>query len=360
MRFSCIAVWTLAALVSAYAQDGTITHFPASGTETERLIINGVMDFSALNPLILDFQAAEPGIAVQYAEYLANDLDREATGACAEGRFFGDLLLSSAVDQLVKAANDGCATAHVSAQTRAIPIRSTYWRDEVFGFTYEPAVIVYNKELLPAADVPRTRGELADLLRRHEAEFSGRVATYNLRQSALGFLFAFMDAQQNSTAYGRLLESMSRVDVLLRCCSASILDDISSGRVVIGYNLLGSYAYAASLADPKLGIVLPRDYTLVLNRAAMIPLHAQRPGLAGRFIDYLLSERGRGVGRQQSYFFSRDDAMPQGVDGPTSLIASGVGRAISIRPALLVTQDPAQRERFIDDWTSVVVPQIRD
>lgn len=355
MRRRCIALWTLAALVSAHAQDGTVTQFPASGVKTERLVIKGAMDPSVLAPLVLDFQAMQPGVAVDYSDYLTNDLDRMANAACSDDTVFADLIISSAVDQMVKAANDGCAIPHVSAQTRAIPIRSTYWRDEVFGFTYEPAVIVYNKDLLEPADVPRTRGELADLLRLNEVKYFGRVATYDLRQSALGFLFAFMDSQQNSTAYGRLLESMSRVEVQLECCSADILDDIRRGEIAIGYNLLGSYAYAASLADPNLGIVLPRDYTLVLNRAAMIPANAEHPDLAGRFIDYLLSERGLRIGQEQSYFFSRDGAMPQGVDGPMSLIASGVGRSISIRPTLLVTQDPAQRQRFIDDWMSVVL-----
>lgn len=356
MRRCCIVLWTLGSLVSAHAQDGTVTQFRALGVETERLVIKGAMDLSALAPLVLDFQAMQPGVAVDYADYLTDDLDRKASATCRDDTVFADLMISSAVDQMVKAANDGCAIPHVSDQTRAIPIRSTYWRDEVFGFTYEPAVIVYNKDLLKPAEVPRTRGELADLLRLNEARFFGRVATYDLRQSALGFLFAFMDSQQNSTAYGRLLESMSRVNVQLECCSASILGDIGSGELAIGYNLLGSYAYAASLVDPNLGIVLPRDYTLVLNRAAMIPANAERPDLAGRFIDYLLSERGLRIGREQSYFFSRDDAMPPGVDGPASLIASGVGRAISIRPTLLVTQDRAQRQRFIDDWMSAIMP----
>ena len=51
-------------------------------------------------------------------------------------------------------ARDAAASAHAR------------WRDEVFGFTFEPAVIVYNKRLVPPEDVPHTRDELADLLRR--------------------------------------------------------------------------------------------------------------------------------------------------------------------------------------------------
>ncbi len=81
---------------------------------------------------------------------------------------------------------------------------------------------------------------------------------------------------------------------------------------------------------------------------------AKHPDLAARFIDYLLSERGRRVAREKAFFFSRDGTLPAGVDGPPSLIESGVGRPVRIGPALLATQDEAQRKRFIDDWTDVM------
>ncbi|WP_460992085.1 hypothetical protein, partial [Staphylococcus aureus] len=100
-------------------------------------------------------------------------------------------------------------------------------------------------------------------------------------------------------------------------------------------NIIGSYAYAASLRNPKLKIVLLRDYTLVLSRATLIPQNAKQLDLAARFIDYLLSERGRRVAREKAFFFSRDGALPAGVDGPPSLIESGVGRPVRIGPALL-------------------------
>ncbi|MEN5279209.1 ABC transporter substrate-binding protein [Brucella sp. TWI432] len=344
------------AITTAHAQsdEGTTTHFPAFGKETGRLVIKGAADTSALKPLIRDFQEEEPHIAVDYTDFVTNDLYLEADEACREGQNFGDLLISSSLDQMVKLANDGCAQPHISAQTRAMENHTNNWRDEVYGFTFEPSVIVYHSDYVLPQDVPHTRGELADLLRRKQEYYRGHVATYDLRQSGVGYLLAFLDAEQNSTAYGRLLESMSRVDTQLRCCNNSILSDIEDRKIYIGYNIIGSYAYAASLRNPKLKIVLPRDYTLVLSRAALIPQKAKHPELAARFIDYLLSERGRRVAREKAFFFSRDGALPSGVDGPSSLIESGVGRLVRISPALLATQDAAQRRRFIDEWIEVM------
>ena len=51
----------------------------------------------------------------------------------------GDVVLSSGVDQLVKLANDGCARSIRSSEAQTVP-RWANWRDEVFGFTFEPVV----------------------------------------------------------------------------------------------------------------------------------------------------------------------------------------------------------------------------
>ncbi|HEV7320388.1 MAG TPA: ABC transporter substrate-binding protein [Ensifer sp.] len=344
----------LALTTTAGAVEGTRTFFPALDAERGRLVINGATDVEAMEPLIRDFQATVRDVAIDYTDYVTNDLYRDADIACRLKQPFGDILLSSSVDQLVKLANDGCALAHVSAETRGVPAWAN-WRDEVFGFTFEPSVMVYHKDFVPPEDVPHTHGELTDLLRFKPDYYRGRIGTYDLRQSGIGYLLAFLDAQQASTTYGRLLESLSRANAVLRCCNNAVLSELDSGNVFIGYNILGSYAYAASRRNDKLRIVLPRDYTLILSRGALIPVGAKRQDLAGRFLDYLLSVRGQKVARQKAFFFSHDGAVPADVDGPAKLVESGIGRPIRIGPALLAAQDRLQRSRFIDDWTNLIV-----
>jgi iron(III) transport system substrate-binding protein len=336
----------------AYAIEGERVVFEAvNGVESERVLIHGATDLAAMRPLILDFQKTAPGVVVEYADYVTNDLFRDAMNACAKGGPTADILLSSSVDQLVRLANDGCAQPHQSAETANAPEWAN-WRDEIYGFTFEPVLFVYDKRTVPEADVPRSHEALAELVRRPSASYHGRIGTYDIAASGVGYLLAFNDSRQAPTVYGRLLESISRADPLIRCCNSEVLGELANGNIRIAYNVLGSYAYAAAKSNPNLGIVVPRDYALILSRGAMIPSTAHRPDLGKRFLNYLLSARGRAVARQNSFFFSEDGDMPS--DGPENLVASGIGRPIRIGPALLAAQDEMQRRQFIESWMRLI------
>ena len=64
-----------------------------------------------------------------------------------------------------------------------------------------------------------------------------------------------------------------------------MLEKASSGEHLLGYNVLGSYALVRAKKDPGLGVVLPKDYTLVLSRVMFIGKSAKQP------------ERGQALGR---------------------------------------------------------------
>jgi iron(III) transport system substrate-binding protein len=333
--------------------------FPAPQGEQEVLSVHSATDLPVMEPLIRDFQATSPGTRVDYTEYVTNDLYAAAFAACRRGTAVGDLLLSSAVHQLVKLANDGCGRSVHSAETGRLP-RWANWRDEVFGFTSEPVVFVYNRAKVPADDVPQTHLELADLLRLKADTYRRRVGTYDIRQSGIGYLLAFYDSRQTTTTYGRLLESLGRAQAVIRCCTTDVLDDLVAGRILIGYNMLASYAYARVQAGADLGIVVPTDYTLLLSRGAMVPANARAPDVAARFLSYLLSDRGQETARRKAFFFGPGGEAPPSevgppIEGASAIVRSGIARPIAIGPALLAVQDDERRRRFIADWSRSLV-----
>src|SRR5688500_7208300 len=128
-----------------------------------------------------------------------------------------DIIISSSVDHITKLANYCCAQAYSSPHASRIPDWAK-WRDEVFGFTFEPAVIVYNRNLVPEGDIPRTHHDIVELLRTKPAAYDGKIGTYDIERSGIGYLFAFFDTLQ-SNIFGRLLESFGRSHAVLRCCT---------------------------------------------------------------------------------------------------------------------------------------------
>ena len=140
-------------LMHGAALAGTAYEFPAAGQATTTLRVEGSGDIEAIEPLIRDFQTLEPGLSITYVDSLTNELYSTLELQCNTGEITADLVFSSSADHMVKLANDGCAQPHQSTETRRLPDHAV-WHDEVFGFTFEPAVIVYNRDLVPPADVP--------------------------------------------------------------------------------------------------------------------------------------------------------------------------------------------------------------
>ncbi|MFZ1773261.1 MAG: ABC transporter substrate-binding protein [Rhizobiaceae bacterium] len=353
MRKLLAVAFAVGLAMPALAAD--VHEFPAPGIQASLLKIEASGDIEAIRPLIEDFQAANPAISVTYSDSLTNDLYALLQKECDARRPFADLVFSSSADHIVKLANDGCAQTHVSPETNAAPAFAR-WRDEVFGFTFEPAVIVYNRTLVPQADVPHSRDALADLLRNKAALYSGRIGTYDIARSGIGYLFSAHDAQQSS-AYGRMLEGFGRASARLYCCSGDLLGDIASGKLLIGYNVLGSYAYGRLKAGAPIGIVLPDDYTLVLSRAAFIPAAAPNPAAGKMFLDYLLSVRGQRIAAERSFYFAFGKPAPEGVDAPDADRLPGIWRPIAIGPALLAVTDAHKRQRMLREWNEALGSQ---
>jgi ABC-type Fe3+ transport system substrate-binding protein len=350
-RFAIVALAVLHA-GPARAQDAVtqtrVTQFGAwLDAASMVLTIDGSTDTAVFAPILDAFAKRLPDLAIRYREITTNELYELAERGCSGAEEAADLVVSSAIDQQVKLANDGCAQPNHSAEVEALP-QWAKWRDEVVGLTYEPAVIVYNRDLLEPAQVPHSRFDLIDLLRPADNPFNGRIATYDIERSGVGYLFAFVDAQQ-ATTFGRLIEAFGRNKVVATCCSAEIIDAVASGRFLIGYNMLGSYALARAAQDRRIGIVAPTDYTLILSRAALIPKRARNPQLARRFIDFALSDEGRRLLAESGLIVSFDEA------GGGALAGSGdlpTLRPIPLSPALLIGLDKQTQENFLALWRS--------
>ncbi|MBP2297765.1 sensor histidine kinase [Azospirillum picis] len=325
--------------------------YPAPGIQAETLRIHAATDRQAMEPLILDFQRTRPEVAVEYVDVGTSELYARAIGDADTDK--PDLLISSAADLQVKLVNDGYTQPHVPADVPHLPDWAN-WRNEAFGFTFEPAVIAYNRSLLPAERVPRTRDALIRMLREDRGDYGRLVATYDVADSGIGYLLAAHDALLFSQ-YWQLVALMGNAQVHLACCTADLLDMVERGEVLIAYNVLGSYARGRVAAGGPIGVVMPEDYTLVISRVAVIPRSAPRPRLAGQFIDYLLSTRGQEVVADASALYALSSSVTREAS-ETGLRSSSLAplHPIALSPALLVFLDRQKHEHFLRLWESAV------
>ncbi len=313
------------------------------------LVIAGPTDTELFEVLVHDFQQTQPQLRIRYHEMDSSALYRHTVQGSLPAT---DLLISSASDLQVKLANDGYARSHSSNLTQAMPGWAR-WRDEVFGFTLEPAVIAYAPSRLPA-DLPASREALLQLLERNSDDLMGRVGTYDIQISGVGYLFALYDERTSSTFWG-MANALGRVGTRLYANTAAILDDLDNGTLDVAYNVLGSYALARQKAGSKIEIVVPSDYVSVFTRSALIHKQAQRPDLAALFIDYLLSARGQEI-----------ISGPAGL-GPLKAIETGswftktvenqtigIIQPLVLNPTLLVGLDHTRRQRFLQNWRRLV------
>ena len=333
----------------AAADPGDVTLFsPKQGQPTVTLSLYGANDTVDVEPIVNDFLQANPDLSVRYHEFTTLQL-RENYLREMDGDQGADVLMSSAMDLQVQLVNDGWAQPYFSEQTRALQPWAQ-WRNELFGYSYEPAVLVYNRKLVDIRKVPRTRYELLSMLRDPERPLRGRIGTYDVRRSGIGYLLASQDARLGSV-FGALVAALGDNQAVLLDQSRALINRVASGEIVLAYNVLGAYAQKHIDAGAPIGIMPLADYTQVLMRTVLIPRTARHVDAARRFVDYLLSLKG------QRFMAGSSALPPLRIDTDSRDTPAGAGateRAIPLGPGLLVYLDALKRRHFLETWDAAV------
>ncbi len=314
-----------------------------------RLVVYSNTDADIAAPLVADFQAMYPRIEVTYEDINATELYHRFVAESKLGIETADILWSSAMDQQVALVSDGYAMAYVSPEKAGLP-GWAHWKDEAFATTYEPVVFAYNKAALADQDMPQTHADFARLLTADPARFRGKVSGYNIEKSGLGFFLATRDATI-SPEFWTTARALGRTEPQLELTTGAMVRKLIAGRTVIGYNLLGAYTAQQAQANPTLGYVFPRDYTLVMSRVLVANGKARHPNAAKLWIDYMLSRRGQTVIANASRLY----AVREDVDGAATAkklkqLLGASERPIAIGPELTGYMNNRNYRDFILQW----------
>ena len=315
------------------AKDSTLT--------PQKMVIYSSLDTNFVNDIIDQFQQGYKNIAVEYHELQTFDIYEKVIQESDEDGVTADFVFSSAMDLQMKLANDGYAQNVDLPALQTLPPFAK-WRDMAFGLTNEPAVVIYNKQWFKDKIPPRTHDELTAFLNQNNQEIYNKIATYDIERAGVGLFFMAQDQKHNKNIWS-LIDAMGAAGVRLYSNSSAILQRVADGRFILGYNILGSYAKIYAKSNPDLGIIMPDDYTIIMSRIGLVPRLAKQAKLGKLFLQFLVSEQGQLLLKQQTSMLSLSETLQ-----------SPKYRHVRIGPSLVVYQDQLKRQKLVRKWNETL------
>ncbi len=313
------------------------------------LRVASATDEVAIRPILDAFERENPDLHIEYTDMQTVPLYQ----AVLDGSMNPDLVISSAMDLQVDLVNRGMALHLDLPEAQSLPSWAA-WREELFGFTFEPAVMIYNPTLIAESDLPRTHVDLTEFLRNHERSLQQRIGLYDLRQAGIGYLFATQDAEFGQDA-AALNEVLGRAKARVYPTTNAMIDAVGRGELTMALNLIGSYAISAD--DPHVAVHLFWDYNLVMMRTGFVPKTAANPEQAARLLAYLISHRGQVLLARKTPLVPVLPLVT--LNTPTLNRMRGYdGTFLPIRlgPQLLTYLDALKQKRFLSAWQSAIRP----
>jgi iron(III) transport system substrate-binding protein len=322
----------------------------AAANKEGKLVVYSALDTKAAQPLIKDFNALYPNIKVEYSDLNSTELYNRFIAESASGQGSADVMWSSAMDLQVKLVDDGQALAYQSPEASKLPAWAVY-KNQAYGTTYEPAVFIYNKRLVTGDEIPQDHASFAKLINTKADKYKGKVTTYDIEKSGVGFMFAVQDTKL-FPGMKDLEHGFGASSYRVYGSTGNMLEKVSSGEHLLGYNVLGSYALVRAKKDPALGVVLPKDYTQVLSRVMFIGKQAKNPNAAKLWVDYILSPRGQKlIGSDVELFSIRNDVDAEYTAASlTKQLGANNVKPIPVSAEIVTYLDPKKRLDFLNAW----------
>jgi iron(III) transport system substrate-binding protein len=321
-----------------------------------KLVVYSTTDAASAGALLKDFQSIFPEVQVEYSDLNSTELYNRFIAEAAAGSGTADLLWSSAMDLQVKLVADGQALTYASPENPALP-KWAVWKDQAYGTTYEPIAFIYNKRLVPPEDVPQDHAALLRLLTTKIDAYKGKITAYDPERSGVGYLFVNEDLKYFPQAWD-LFKAFGKAGIKVYTSAGAMIERVSSGEHTIGYGIFGSYALTRSKKDPNVGIILPKDYTLITSRVAFISKQAKHPNAAKLFLDYILSKRGQNIIANQADLYTlRADIDGEATAKRVGELIGDKARPVPISDELLSNLDAKKRLQFIKLWQAAMKGQ---
>lgn len=305
-------------------------------------------DAAQAQNLLDAFKAAHPQITVDWNDMNTNAAFSRVVAEAAAKQVGADLVWTSAMDQLLSLVDRNLTQPYKSPEAASLPGWAVY-KEQGYGTTVEPAAVLYNKTLLPEAQVPKTHGELLALLRDRKDALRNKVGSFDPEKSGTGFLFA-TSLQRGVPQFWDLVKAFGAVGGKVYSSSGQMKEKAASGEHAILFNVIGSYAMEWVKTTPNLGMVFLSDYVPAFSRVAVLPKDSPHPNAGKLFLDFMLSSAGQHLMGERNVPSVRTDA-----DGPMSLagLQKAVGgnlHPIPVDASTAANLETKHRVEFLQQW----------
>ena len=257
------------------------------------------------------------------------------------------------MDLQLQLASIGLALTYASPEIPGLP-KWAVWQNQAYGTTFEPVSIAYNKRLLPADAVPQSHADMIRLIKEKPDLFKEKIATFDPEKSGVGFLMMTQDAKV-FPQFWDFAKALGSSGAKVYTSTGAMLEKVGSGEHYLAYNIIGSYVLLRQKKDPAMGLVLPKDYTLVFSRVAFISKTARNPNAAKLFLDYILSKRGQTVMSEKSLVYSLRSDVPGNITaaGLTKELGKAL-KPLDVNTDLLAGLEQNKRLEFMKQWQAAL------
>src|SRR3569832_2567264 len=185
-------------------------------------------------------------------------------------------------------------------------------------------------------------------------KLKGKVTTYDIEKSGVGFMLINQDSK-NMPNFWEFVKALGAVQPRGQSSAGTMMERISSGENLLGFNIFNSYAALRAKKDPSIGIVLPKDYTLVMSRVMFISKTAKQPNAAKLWLDYVLSTRGQDIIANKAELGSiRADVQGEMTVAGYQKQLGNTLKPIPVSADLLGALDQTKRLEFIKQWQAAM------
>lgn len=302
---------TAAATAAAPAE--TATAQPAATTAAQSNVNGDLVVYSGrsealIKPVIALFAAQYPAVNVQLKAGQNNELAAALIEEKANPQ--ADVFITTDMLTAANLAAENVLAPYAAKGSDAIADEYRDPENRWTAFTARARVIMYNAELVPAAELPSTMADLAD------PKWKGQIAAAASSNGSMQAQIAAMRALAGEEATRTWLEGLIANDVTFLNGHTDVRKAVGAGEFKLG--LVNHYYYhlqKAEATDNKVGVVYADQGdgatgTIVNTTAGGVVAGGPNSAAAQAFIDFLLTPQAQQVFAAANYEYPLIAGVP--------------------------------------------------